>query len=507
MSRRIPLYPAILSVIPVAFLFSQNMDKLGGCWEDALKAAFLIASLTFIIVVALAANLRDGDKAAAIVAWCLLLFFSYGHIFNLAGFLVFRWRNVLIGPNKILFPIWALFFCLGPVLIARSHRSVKRIGYLLGVFSVALISISLCNSIFYNLHGGRPCRWFTGNFGSVVEAGADETRPDIYYIILDGYAATDILKDYYDYDNGRFIGFLMDKGFRVTSASHSNYAHTELSLASSLNMNYLFPSSYGAGGVRHDGRMTHSLIEDNRTVSFLKKNGYKYLHVCSGWAVTDHSRHADLSIEYRGLNEFRMTLLKTTMLMPFLESLYGQRVIYNFRRIPNAVREFGGAKFVFAHIVMPHPPYVFGPHGEFLSRARTEFADYNVDQQKQMYLDQLTYINREVERLVCSILGNSRRPPIIIIQSDHGAAFHVDKREWSSPTKELIRERMSILNAYYLPDDGTAAGLYDTISPVNTFRYIFNRYFGAEYMPLPDRSYFSSYENIYDVTEVTKLLK
>ncbi|MGQ9684246.1 MAG: hypothetical protein ACUVX9_17080 [Anaerolineae bacterium] len=60
---------------------------------------------------------------------------------------------------------------------------------------------------------------------------------------------------------------------------------------------------------------------------------------------------------------------------------------------------------------------------------------------------------------------------------------------------------MSILNAYHLPG-GVDAALYDTISPVNSFRLILSSYFAADYALLEDRSYFSLWDRPYDFIEV-----
>ena len=67
---------------------------------------------------------------------------------------------------------------------------------------------------------------------------------------------------------------------------------------------------------------------------------------------------------------------------------------------------------------------------------------------------------------------------------------------------EAARERFPILNAYHLPDGG-AARLYPTISPVNTFRVILDRYFGARHDLLPDRSYRASYRDPFRFQPVT----
>ncbi len=70
-------------------------------------------------------------------------------------------------------------------------------------------------------------------------------------------------------------------------------------------------------------------------------------------------------------------------------------------------------------------------------------------------------------------LEKSTTPPIIIIQGDHGF--------WTGTN-------LPILNAYYLPGDAADA-LYPTISPVNSFRLIFDHYFGTDLGLLEDASY------------------
>ena len=57
--------------------------------------------------------------------------------------------------------------------------------------------------------------------------------------------------------------------------------------------------------------------------------------------------------------------------------------------------------------------------------------------------------------------------------------------------------RNANLAAYYLPDSG-AASLYPSMSSVNTFRVVFNTYFGTDLPLLPDTSYSSSYDRLYD---------
>jgi hypothetical protein len=55
-----------------------------------------------------------------------------------------------------------------------------------------------------------------------------------------------------------------------------------------------------------------------------------------------------------------------------------------------------------------------------------------------------------------------------------------------TPHKELIEERTAILNAYFLPSSCETDGLYRFITPVNSFRVIFNNCFGVDLELLKD---------------------
>jgi hypothetical protein len=89
--------------------------------------------------------------------------------------------------------------------------------------------------------------------------------------------------------------------------------------------------------------------------------------------------------------------------------------------------------------------------------------------------------------IISQIIEKSDTPPVIIIQGDHGSVIESPKR------------RMSILNAYYLPKEGDTQ-LFESISPVNTFRVIFNTYFGGKLPLLEDNAFYSIYDHPYDYT-------
>ena len=138
-----------------------------------------------------------------------------------------------------------------------------------------------------------------------------------------------------------------------------------------------------------------------------------------------------------------------------------------------------GPKFVFAHLVAPHNPFVFGPQGQVvvLNSPFSLNSDMNALSMPDFaagYSDEVTYLNQQFLNIVDEIIQSSANPPVIIIQGDHGIPRIP---EWN----------MTILNAYHMPG-GSDVNLYPTISPVNSFRLIFNAFFGGHLPLLEDKA-------------------
>ena len=86
---------------------------------------------------------------------------------------------------------------------------------------------------------------------------------------------------------------------------------------------------------------------------------------------------------------------------------------------------------------------------------------------------QLKFTNSKTIELIDLIIKEKSRTSIIILQSDHGQRIGVD---WEKPTDDMIIQSLNNFNAYYLPDVEKDL-IYDGMTPVNTFRIIFNTYF------------------------------
>ncbi len=118
------------------------------------------------------------------------------------------------------------------------------------------------------------------------------------------------------------------------------------------------------------------------------------------------------------------------------------------------------------------------------------------------YRAHLNFLNKRITATLETILAASERPPVIVVQGDHGPGSRLD---FTSVKGTYLKERFGILNAYYLPE-GEDERLYDSISPVNTFRLVLNRYFGTQLPLLDDRSYFTTGQDPYRFIPVERAL-
>jgi len=505
MKKSFIIHPFLFAIFPILFLFSHNVDQVS--YSELLLPSAIVLGFTLLLILLSRSIFKDNNKAGIIVSLFLILFFSYGHV-----------RDLIIasftpGKNKYLLIAWGLFFTYGAYLTIRTRRNLHNFTNTLNIVALSIVLISLLTIGVYEfktIATWKDRKSTEDRATNTIDMDNAATLRDIYYIILDGYASSSTLKEVYDYDNQPFIDYLTAKGFYVASKSRCNYAFTFLSLASSLNMEYVNYLTDMVGIESKDKAVPYQMIKNNKVMNFLKSKGYKFIHFSSGWVPTDHNRYADLDVHCSILNDFQMMLIRTTVIDSFFFRNYIRRraLLCTFSKLAE-VYKIKEPIFVFAHIVSPHSPYLFGANGEPVPRAKLKIrgSPWNPWEQKENYLNQLIFISKKVEMLIDEILSRSEVPPIIILQADHGpASTFTDSIGEKRPTKNMLRERTTIFNAYYLPPDGNKL-LYNSITPVNTFRLVFDFYFHANYGLLGDQSYYSTYDRPYEFINVTDIEK
>lgn len=160
--------------------------------------------------------------------------------------------------------------------------------------------------------------------------------------------------------------------------------------------------------------------------------------------------------------------------------------------------------FTFMHLLIPHGPFVFDEHGIYVTLEEEKSNNIQIN-----YIRQLRFLNKRLIEIIDKILTNSNPQPIIIIQSDEGhypKGYSYTERSLSQYSADKLRHKFAIFNAFYFPDTNIEQ-IYPTISPVNTFRLLFNLYFGENYELLEDRHFNTNYYKYHRFLDVTKKLK
>ena len=507
MRRTLIIHPIMFAIFPIFAFYAHNIEELSP--SVIIVPSVVIIFLSCIAWVLLSAIFKNTIKAALIVSFFVMMFFSYGHFIN--PIIDFKLYGILIGRHVYFLPIWSILIIGGIYYIPKTENTLYNLTRYLNIVSVFLVMISIVQIGVYEIKT-RGMKDYSNKDRIILEEKyilkKGDVLRDIYYIIFDTYGSNRTLKEYYNYDNSRFIEYLTEQGFYVAYDSRTNYPYTFLSLASSLNMKYLNYLTQELGENSTDRTPVIDMIKNNKVTRILKAMGYKYIHFGSWWEPTRVSKYAYINVNYGiPLSEFFTKLFINTMIYPVItkyiqvskELVHRKRVLYKFERLAE-IPKIEGPKFIFAHMVVPHRPFVFGKNGEPLTKleVRRRSEDDN-------YLNQLIFITKKIELLVSKILSKSKVPPIIIIQSDEGPVG--DKSvvdENGLMIESEIRKKTEIINAYYLPNVKKDI-LYSSISPVNTFRVIFNNYFNADYELLKDESYVlpQSYDKPYKFLRVT----
>ncbi len=164
--------------------------------------------------------------------------------------------------------------------------------------------------------------------------------------------------------------------------------------------------------------------------------------------------------------------------------------------------------FVWAHIMTPHPPWIFGPNGEEITPGKPllitdnpEFRDSGWEPKIQ-YVQQVQFANKKTISIVEEILDKDSHS-IIIIQGDHGTAWDIRGNAWVEPSKEDVYQRLRNFDAIYFPDEEKRENLDNKRTLINTFRTIFNAYYGSDYELLENKAYWSYNAKPYDYKDVS----
>jgi hypothetical protein len=510
---QIPLHPVFIGLFPILSLLNENAEGVHP--ENALRSLILMGGFTGTIVVANMKFSKQPHQTAIVISTSLLLALSFGHLENLLKIFPGLGKHTPILLLLIIFLTVTL-----SKIISKSIRT-SEITKQLNLISLFLASIPFVILLrheisFLDIPDGYHRRLELEHI--CTEETSEKHFPDIYYIVLDGYARADVLEEIYSFDNSTFLHNLENFGFEIHEMSRSNYAQTNLSLAAALNANYIqqiFPTLEKSS---HHDRYINGLIQKSDVIAVLKECGYSTLAYETGYRRTE-LRQVDYfaygaSLELNSFESFLInnSIFRLAYMLSEVSDLgltspgyegHRIRIEFTFNALAKVHQLFPQPIFVFAHIISPHPPFVFSSEGEsinpsfpYVIQDADEFPGSKVQYQKG-FVAQTAYVNERVIRLVRHLLDSYDGEVIIILQSDHGPGSELF---WDEPRRSNLKERMSILNSIYFP--GTfETELPESFSQVNTFRFIFNELFDTDLAILPDQSFFSSWRKPTDFVE------
>ena len=468
--------PFLLAAAPLLSLYRDNQSEveLGALWWPL----FLLALISVALYGLFWLIFREGPKAAVLASLITIWFHFYGD-YNWA---VWVWT--------------VLFVALGVVVVLfGGPRFLGAVALGLAIWAIVLVVSPATDIVRYEsenpgLSSSDPKVWPTSL--RTPTPLSDARRPDIYVLIPDDYARHDILVHYFRYDNTPFLRRLERRGFVVSPESRSPYSDSEENIAAEVNMDYLSQVPDILGKKSEDSRPVRRLIQDNRASRILKALGYRYAHLDTDevtWGQRNpHISHVATPDSFMSLWLADRSILKKVGGWPgFDQEAIDERFRDTIRSQFGALNDVPpqpGPKFVLFHTLMPHDPYIFGPHGENVTFHDKSGEDHTRKIGMRYYARQARHTETLLLRSIDAIQAKSEQPPVILLLADEG--FESSEEDWGEQTMRDMRVKG--IAAMSLPGFPHVRPP-EKLNSVNALRFVLNAYFDAGYPLLRNASF------------------
>ena len=470
--------PLLFGLYPAFYYYTKNATMVQSASFGRVVLAYVLLILALYLVF-LPFHHFNGTRAANSVSVFLLFFNTYGIIYNeLRDADIFRIEHLTLLPLLLLMAGYALWFTMR---LAKKQAATLWKGTV--ILFTALMVLTVLRLIPIEVKKARIQREANRQVEAAAIAEAPSSYPDIYYFIFDEFSGVEAMRQYFhNTEVDEFKAFLEDNGFFVMEDSFSSSNHTVHQMA--VRMNYT-EYEYKQG----DQPIWHEALANARGIALLESKGYTTMvfEEISMLHPTLPDIHADYLFHYNyategdmGIlfDEFGMLVADTTMLYAFddfyrlgnpADQAHKDFIISLQERLPN-LEDIPSPRFVYTHLMIPHQPFMFDRNGDLVDV--TFFQNWNY------YEGQYIYTMKYIEKMVTRILANAdpARPPVIILQSDHGARIRKNNQELKGFPQEMLR---NILFAVYLPGYDTSTLTQDE-NPINTLPIIFNHYLGED---------------------------
>ncbi len=477
------LAPLLFGLYPAYYYYTKNASLVKITSLSRVVGVYLLLILTLYLAFLIIYRFKV-VRAANATSILLLFFNTYGIVYNLLlDADKFRMEHFSFLPFFIFLSLYTLWIT-SKIKFSRAlsfWRGTTLIISMLLVFT----TIKLIPLEYKKASIQRASNQSLPAVPAIESSMAD---PDIYYLIFDEFAGFQSMREYWgNWEVDEFKSFLEAKGFFVSEEVRSSSLITLHQMANRLNFTDS-PLEW------EDQGQWQVNLANNRAMALLDAKGYTtivfeelsnlYPNMPEIAADFVYSSSFDDAVDMgEFFDDYGILVADSTMLKAFSRYYQSDYASHNQRRkfvlsVKARLSELGdypAPRFVYSHLMLPHPNFVFDRNGNVVDTEFTEDWRY--------YEDQYIFTMRYITELVTAILDSADplRPPVIILQSDHGARVKSDNEELPGFPQEL---RSDILFAMYLPGYNTST-IPPDINPVNTLPIVFNHYLG-ESIPLEE---------------------
>lgn len=314
--------------------------------------------------------------------------------------------------------------------------------------------------------------------------------PHIIYVVPDRYGNLEGIKENFDFNNKDFYSELSERGFVVNEFARSNYPYTGISLASTLNGSYIERNKNN-----NERSLVFPYIRNNKLFESLFKLNYKIYNFDNWWYGTSYISKVSYSFMENNQRYFSKpteTILKTyTPFYSILNEALGGSFVENecnlmskyLDEIENILSNSNDVepKFVFAHLLMPHEPFLFDKNGNCNSNAydKIDTNDYKnpeVWKKRQlMYADYMEYFNQRILVIFDKLSKETSRDIIFVIQADEGPypqCFLLEEKKGNYKNCDVSNWEIKtgIMHAFY--SSNNILDKMDIATPINNIKYI-----------------------------------
>jgi hypothetical protein len=440
-----------------------------------LLLSIVLFSIGFLIF-------KNRIKAGVWTILFLIFFFFFGAIHD---FLKRLHLPAFFVSYAFLLSLGLVLFIYLTLRLRKANVPLKLNGFFLFLFSFLFV-LEIGITLFYIFSNKIREIDPAGNNRSLnltLKINDKNQMPDIFFIVFDEYTSSKALKKYYHFDNSELDSTLLNAGFFISTNSQSNYNATSLSIGSTFNLQYFNRDLEKTPNNAFSLLQGAYSLKTSLLPSLLERSGYDVInhglcdikkHPISVEPVFKEYEDKVMSLETLWGRLKRDIFWNITVRLPGYSKIrpadkhYINRNKINYTNFLDELSKVGDKpKFVFGHVLIPRRPAFVDRNGHPRMASDDDFTDKNHD---KLYVEQVLYVNTWIDSLAKAATTIKRtRPLVLIIEGDHGNRY----AEWGRPIRE---KQFMNLNAYYFSDKDYSM-LYDSISPVNSFRVVLNKYF------------------------------